>query len=194
MIQLKNSNNFCLLFLIVSLTCSCGSSKQRKSADYYNENKQSINEMRSVFDQLYNHQVLSVGFTDKSFKYYVMEVTTDTLRYIYNTHINEQQLYETVKKFRYDTIMLKKLSNLMKSTKCLWLSKSSFYISEKRETVTYLSFKSAKTDRPFVENKYFILIFLPYPLTSADIKAKINNGDLVKIDDLVYFMIGNKYR
>ena len=123
-----------------------------------------------------------------------MEVTTDTLRYIYNTHINEQQLYETVKKFRYDTIMLKKLSNLMKSTKCLWLSKSSFYINEKRETVTYLSFKSAKTDRPFVENKYYILIFLPYPITSADIKAKINNGDLVKIDELVYFMIGNGYR
>jgi len=123
-----------------------------------------------------------------------MEVTTDSLRYIYNTHINEQQLYEAVQKFQYDTAMLKKLSILMNATKCLWLSKSSFYINEKRETVTYLSFKSAKTDRPFVENKYYILIFLPYPITSADIKAKINNGDLVKIDELVYFMIGNGYR
>lgn len=191
---MKNSKKYCCGILLIALLCSCGSSKQRKSADYYYDNKTSINEMRSIFDQLYSHQPLSVGFTDKSYKYYVMEVTTDSLRYIYNTHINEQQLYETVKKFQYDTAMLRKLSVLMNSNKCLWLSKSSFYINEKRETVTYLSFKSAKTDRPFVENKYYILIFLPYPITSADIKAKINNGDLVKIDELVYFMIGNGYR
>jgi hypothetical protein len=176
------------------MSCASSSKSTRKTAKYYKENKQAISELRELYEKLYLQHPFSAGFTDKSYKYYVMEVKTDTLRYIYNTEKNKQQVYQNITKFHYDTAMLRDLTFKMKETKCLWLSKSSFYVDEKRETVTFLSFKSASSNGPFVENKYYILIFLNHPITSPDIRARIKKGELVKIEELVYFTIGTKFR
>jgi hypothetical protein len=190
----RTSRHLYLLLMIVGLT-SCMTSSKRKSEDYYRDHQTVITEMRKSYDKLYRQQPFSAGFTDKSYKYYVMEVNTDTVRYIYNTEKAERaQLNAAISRFQYDTAILNDLALKMKSIKCPWLSKASFYVAEKRETVTYLSFKSAKNSGFFVENKYYILIFLEHPITSEDIKARIKKGDLVKIDKLVYFTIGNKFR
>lgn len=182
-----------MLFLLAELT-SCMTGSKRKSVDYYEKNKEAITQIRSYYDQLYNQQPFSIGFTDKSFKYYVMEVTTDTLRYIFNTDQSEAKLFETILRFNYDTTLLKNLALEMKEIKCLWLDKSSFYVDEKKETVTFLSFKSAKVDKPFVENKYYVLVFLKQKIEHPDLKAKVKKGEIVKINDLVYFTIGNRFR
>lgn len=181
-----------MVFITAFVSCAAGS--KRKSAEYYTENREAINELRNMYEKLYNHQPFSAGFTDKSFAYYVMEVTTDTVRYIYNTEKNKEQVYETISKFHYDTTLLRLFSHKMKEVKCLWLSKSSFYVKEKWETVTFFSFKSSKSDRPFVENKYYILLFPETPFSSERIAKKIAAGSLVKIEDMVYFTIGNRYR
>jgi negative regulator of replication initiation len=186
--------HFKIYIIVWFFLVACSASSKRKSADYYKENKEAINKLRNLYDTLYQHQPFSAGFSDKSFQYYLVEVTTDTLRYVYNTEKNKPQVSQVISKFQYDTAMLRELADRLKAIKCLWLSRSSFYVDEKRETVTFLSFKSALTDKPFVENKYYILIFLPYPITSPDINAKVNKGSLVKIDELVYFMIGTKFR
>ena len=97
-------------------------------------------------------------------------------------------------KFNYDTSLLRKLSLKMKEIKCLWLDKSSFYLDGNKETVTFLSFKSVAIDKPFVENKYYILLFLPHPINHTEVKASIKKGKIVRINDLVYFGIGNRFR
>ena len=182
-----------MLLLVVGLS-SCMVGSKRKSAAYYEKNKETISQIRTCYDQLYKQQPFSVGFTDKSFKYYVMEVTTDTLRYIFNTDQSETKLFETILRFNYDTLLLQKLAVKMKEIKCLWLDKSSFYLEEKKETVTFLSFKSALVDKPFVENKYYVLVFLNHKLEHPELKAKVKKGEIYKINDLVYFMIGNRFR
>ena len=190
---MKNLLVISFAFFVTAFS-SCMSSKNRKSSNFYQEHKTEIDDLRNTYDQLYTHLPFSAGFTDKSHKYYVMEVKTDSVRYIFNSEKNRVQLGEVIRKFEYDTTKLRSLSYLLKNTNCLWLSKSSFFIDGKRETVTYLSFRSALTDNPFVENKYYILIFLPHPITSPEINKRVQKGDLVKIDDLVYYTIGNRYR
>ena len=86
------------------------------------------------------------------------------------------------------------LGHKMKEIKSLWLSKSSFYLDGPYEIITFLSFKSVSSNKMFVENKYYILMFLPHPLTSSYIQARVKKGELVKINDLVYFMIGSGFR
>ena len=167
---------------------------KRKSAEYYHEHKQTITEIRKLYDELYKKQPFSAGYMDRSLKYFVMEVTTDTVRYLYNSDRGRNQLYETITKFKYDTSKLVSIYSKMKEIECLWLSKSSFFIEGNREKVTYLSFKSASSGGPFKENKYYILIFLTRPFTSPEIKKRIKRGDIVKIDELVYFTIGNRFR
>lgn len=181
-------------FLMISLLASCAASRGRKSADYYNENRQTITEIQQLYEDLYKQQPFSAGFSDKSHKYYLMEVTTDTVRYIYNTEQNKQQFYSTIFRFNYDTSKLRELGEKMEAIKCLWISKSSFYVDEKREAVTFLSFRSVSSNRLFVENKYYILVFLNHPPVSEFEKEKIKKGGLIKIDNTVYFMIGSGFR
>lgn len=189
------------VFLLGGFFVSCIGTSERKSADYYNENKQTITEIRQLYEDLYKQQPFSAGFSDKSFTYYVVEVNTDTVRYIYNTASSTQQLYSTVLRFNYDTIKLKELGEKMHTIKCLWLSKSFFYVDGERENVTFLSFRSVDLNKKFVENKYYILVFLPHPIATlphpiatADTGNSIKNGELVKIDSLVYFMIGSGFK
>jgi hypothetical protein len=191
---MKTCKTTLLMLMVAVLLNACMKGANRKSANYYRENQSALDSLRILYDDLYQHQPFSAGFTDKSYQYFVMEVITDSLRYIYNTEKNRPQVVDIISKFQYDPKKIRRFGELMKQTKCLWLSKASFYANEKREVITYLSFKSAATDRPFVENKYYILIFIDHPITSEGIRQRIADGKLVKIDDLVYFMIGNGYR
>ena len=192
--NITDCKSYIVASIIVLAQCACAVNAPRKSADYYEKYKDEITEVRKYYETLYSHQPFSVGFTDKSFKYYVMEVTTDTLRYIYNTEQSEKILYETILKFKYDTAMLRQLARKMREIKCLWLDKSSFYLDGEKELVTFLSFKSVTVDKPFVENKYYVLIFLNHELRDAEAKARVKKGELVRINELVYFMIGNRFR
>jgi hypothetical protein len=188
-------NNQTLVVVILSLLLAgCAGAAKRKTAQYYLKNETAILEMRQLYQQLYQQQPFSIGFTDKRFKYYVLEVTTDSLRYIYNNEQSEERMYQTIVQFNYDTAALRKLATNMKSLKCLWLDKASFYLDQQLETVTYCSFKSVAIEMPFEENKYYVLLFSQHPLIHPRIKERISKGKLVPIKDNVYFTIANKFR
>jgi hypothetical protein len=181
---------FLLIMLVGMLSCTTA----RKGAEYYHENEKAINEAIANYDSLYAHQPLSVGFTDKSFKYFMMEVITDTVRYAYDSEKSEARLYETISKFSYDTSLLRKLSVKMRGIECLWLDKAFFYLDGKKETVTFLSFRSIPVNKPFVENKFYVLLFLPRPINELQVRARVKRGKIEKISDRVYFGITNRFR
>jgi hypothetical protein len=184
-----------IVFLVsVMAMIGCASSANRKSSDYYFENKVAIEQILLEYEELYAVKPFSAGFSDKSFQYYLMEVQSDSVRYIYNTEKNIDHLKSTIAKYNYDTAKLSLLAKKLKAIECLWLSKSSFYINETRETVTFLSFRSVSSRKAFVENKYYILIFTPHEIENEQIKARIKKGELIKIADQVYFTIGSNFR
>jgi hypothetical protein len=186
-----------ILFIYLSGTiifASCAVQSERKSAKYYEKNAAAIEALKRDFDQQYKIQPFSFGFTDRSYKHYVLEVTTDTLRYVYNSEVSRSKMYETITKFNYDTVVLRRMSETMKEIRCLWLTRPSFFLEGVRESVTTLSFRSVQVEKPFVENKYYILIFADKEFQNEEVKAKIKKGDIAKIKDGVYFMIGNSFR
>ncbi len=184
-----------IVLLILAGLASCTASKGRKTEAYYEKNRMAIEQLRRQYDRLYAQQPFSIGFTDKSYQYYVMEVTTDTVRYIYNTEKSENRLYDMIDHFKYDTGTLASLARQMKELKCLWVDKSFFYVEGKKEIVTFLSFKSVLFDQPFVENKYYILMFTRNSFEKHDeVKARLKQGDIIKIRPNVYFFIGNRFR
>lgn len=188
-------NNLSIVALVLSLVMAgCAGSAKRKTAQYYLKNETAIIEMRQLYQQLYQQQPFSIGFTDKRFKYFVLEVTTDTLRYIYNNEQSEERMYQTILQFQYDTAAMRKLAQSMQTLKCLWLDKASFYLDQQLETVTYCSFKSVAAEMPFEENKYYVLLFTHRPLNHPLIKERIRKGKLVPIKENVYFTIANKFR
>lgn len=189
---MKEIQLYIRLILAISIGVSCTTT--RKSAAYYQENKEAIDELRRYYDTLYQQQPFSAGFTDKSLNYYVMQINTDTLRAIYTNETKNKGLWENIYMFQYDTVMLKKMAVKMKQVKCLWLTRASYYLDEQKESFTFISFGSALIDKPFVENKYYVLVFLDHKIDHPELEARIKKGKLVPIDDLVYFTISNSYR
>ncbi len=165
------------LFISILLTLAIGQScsPERKSASYYQENKKEISELKNEYDALYRQQAFSAGFTDKTFKYYVMQIITDTLRAIYNSEKRKDELWQNVLRFHYDTVALKKMAAMMKKIKCLWVGKTDRYFGEKREVFTYISFQSA--DRAFRENKYYVLILPDRKVDYPEVQEQIKKGE-----------------
>ena len=190
---LKTKTWVFLLFAATGL-CACSFQSERKSEKYYIKYADAIEELKRDYEKLYRVQPFSFGFTDRSYKHYAMEVTTDTLRYVYNSEVSRSKMYETIQKFNYDTVILKRMSDRMKEIKCLWLTKPSFFLDGVKESITTLSFRSVSVEKPFVENKYYILIFPDREFQNEEVRARIKKGDIVKIKDGVYFMIGSTFR
>jgi hypothetical protein len=178
------------ILLILAIDHSC--SPERKSGSYYRENKKEINELKDEYDALYRQQAFSAGFTDKAFKYYVMQIMTDTLRAIYNTEKRKDELWQNVLRFHYDTVALKNMAAMMKKIKCLWVGKTDHYFGERREVFTYISFQSA--DKAFRENKYYVLILPDRKVDYPEAQEQIKKGKIVQIDSFVYFATTDRYR
>ena len=186
-------NSLCVLLMwLVAICYSCA--PERKSAKYYQDNKADLTALKTYYDSLYRKHPFSAGFTDKSCRYYVMQINTDTLRSVYTTDTKKDELWKNVLRYQYDTVLLNKMARKMKQLKCLWLSKTTDWLGEQKETYTYISFGSALVDKPFVEDKYYILIFLDHKINHPEVEGKIKKGELVPVDDLVYFTIGSSYR
>jgi len=189
---MKRIQTYSFLLGIAAISFSCATT--RKSEKYYQENKAAISELRADFDVLYRHQPFSAGFTDKSFKFYAMQIVTDSLRSIYANDTGKKELWDNIVTFHYDTALLKKMAGKMKQLKCLWIGKSDYYMDEQKVSFTFISFGSALIEKPFVENKYYILLFLDKKLDHPELDDRVKKGKLIPIDDLVYFTIGSNYR
>ena len=181
---------FIWLSLLAGLHSAC--SPERKSATYYHENKDQINQLRQQYEVLYRQQPFSAGFTDKTCTYYVMQIATDTARIIYNSEKGKNELWENIIRFQYDTVQLKTMADWMKKIKCLWIGKAEHYFGDKRELFTYISFQSA--DKLFRENKYYILVFPDRKMNYPELHEQVAKGRLKQIDSLVYYGTANKYR
>ena len=177
-----------LLSLLMLFSCS----PVRKSATYYQENKIAISELRNYFNLLYKQQPFSAGFTDNTLKYYVMQVSTDTLRSVYNTEKRKDELYQNISRFHYDTSMLIKMTDKMREIKCLWVGKIEYYFGEHKECFEYISFKSS--DEAFRENKYHLLVFLDHTIADPKVYEQFGKASLVKVDSLVYYTTMNRLR
>ena len=189
---MKKNKIYIILLSVMAMGLACTTT--RKSAKYYEDNKSAISELRNYFEVLYQQQPFAAGFSDKSLKYYVMQIVTDSLRSIYTNDKREKEIWDKVYKFNYDTVLLKKMAAKMKEVKCLWIGKSAYYIDEQKLPFTSISFGSALIEKPFVEDKYYILIFLEKKLEHPELEDRVKKGKLVPVDDLVYYTIGSSYR
>ena len=189
---MKRISIYPILLSLLAIGFSCATA--RKSEKYYQENKVAINELKSYYNVLYRQQPFSAGFTDKSLTYYVMQIITDTLRAIYTSDTRKKELGDNIERFHYDTALLRKMAVKMKEVKCLWIGRSNYYMDEQNVPFTFISFGSALVDKPFVEDKYYILIFLDEKLEHPELDQRIKKGKLIPVDDLVYFTIGSNYR
>jgi hypothetical protein len=150
------------LAVLLSLWCctSCFVQKQEKSESFYLENKAPIDELIRSFNTLHDKEPFAIGFSDKRFKYYTFQMYTDTVRYIYSTHMDKKLVFDEMYKSKITESEIRVIAQQIKDLKCLWIHKSDIFIDGVRTPATHLSFKSVLFNRPFDENRYYNLVFL----------------------------------
>jgi hypothetical protein len=184
------------LAVLLSLWCctSCFVQKQEKSESFYLENKAPIDELIRSFNTLHDKEPFAIGFSDKRFKYYTFQMYTDTVRYIYSTHMDKKLVFDEMYKSKITESEIRVIAQQIKDLKCLWIHKSDIFIDGVRTPATHLSFKSVLFNRPFDENRYYNLVFLETSIPKRTTTRRLRKYGYHEVSKNVYFTISSRFR
>ncbi len=182
------------VFLCFVLLSSCVVNTHRKSEDFYFDNEDKIKKLVADYEKLYAIQPFEFGFSDKRFKYYTIQMYTDSIRYIYNTETGSDLIFEEMRQSKLNREDLTSIAMQIKDLRCLWIGKSDLYLDGKKTVSTNLSFRSVMFSTPFSENKYYILAFFDGEIPNSKAKRRLRKYSYRSIDDDVFFTISTRFR
>lgn len=180
--------------LIIAASSSCVSMKEKKSEKFYLQNQIPIQRILKSYDSLYAQTPFNIGFSDRGYTKVGMDIITDTVRYAV-TNLQSTELFrQTVMGFHFDSARIRSLYYDLYNIKCIWLGKADFYVTGKQEMLTYLSFRSVAAGNPFLDRKYYTLVFFEPGFLREEMNDQLRKAGLKKIDRDVYFAILGKFR
>lgn len=191
-----------LLINAALLLVSCATTNIKK---YYSENKIALDSISRTYSQQNAKGSFSILFTDKSFEHVSIEITTDTIKYIYEFEMNEKRISDTLIKFHLPVYQIENLIASMKSVKCSWISNLDYYEDEKKNSLVYMSIRSKSWSFPLIDKKYYILTYYSQPqyydnegrLLDRRTRRRlrrINKDIFYRINDKVCYTVSNLFR
>jgi len=196
-------NLFIFLIIYLLLTASC--STKIISNNYYQEQKENLDNIESRYEKLNPINPFSLSFTDKDFTIISLEMISDTLTRIYEFNVYEQRLADTLLKYNYDTAGVYYLIRKMQETKVTWINNFDYYVNDQPQQLIILSIKPKTIRYIFSPPKYIALAYFRAPqffdekgklLDSRRTKQfrKIKGQVFYKITDRICYTITEKYR
>src|SRR5687768_16566321 len=121
--------------LLIVTTTSCSVSRQFP-INYYNEHEKDIVGIEAVYSHIAQPKLLSLGFTDRDYRHVLIEMKTDSIRYVYEFNLNDPSLYDSLYKYGYDTTATAYLLQYMKKANCTWVNKLDYYVAGQKRLLT----------------------------------------------------------
>jgi hypothetical protein len=196
---------FLFIISIISLLTAASCSTKIISNNYYQEQKENLDNIEDRYEKLNPVNPFSLAFTDKEFSIISLEMISDTLTRIYEFNVNEQRLTDTLLKYNYDTAGVYYLIRKMQETKVTWINNFDYYVNDQPQQLIILSIKPKTIRYIFSPPKY---IALAYFRTAQffDEKGRLLDGRRTKqfrkikgqvfyeITDRICYTITEKYR
>ena len=184
-----------LLFTLALFVAGATSCTKLNITKYYRKHHPALDSIEDTYRKAYSKKPFSIEFTDRPFDRVSLELITDTLTYIYEYHVNETRLHDTLLKYGYDPQPVNWLINRMRDLNCTWIDKLDYYGEEQRHSLIYLSLWPRAFNSPFVNKKYYILAYFQQP-QFFDTKGRLLTGrrrrHIRKINAEVYFRLNDK--
>ena len=173
--------------------------------NYYHRNKANLDNIEQVYQKACKAKPFSIEFTDRPFRHVSLELTTDTLTYIYEYTVGEPRMQDTLRKYGYDTLPINHLITEMQSMESTWINPLDYYADPPRHSLIYISLWPRIFNSPFVNKKYYILTYFAQPqyfdgngnlMTGRRLRRirKINGEVFKKINDRVCYTISAQFR
>ncbi len=199
-----NSKALYITFLsgIVLLMSACGTANMTR---FYNEHKSTLDSIKESYEQQYPKAPFSVAFSNKDFNSFSLEITTDTIKYIYDFNAGEQRLNDTLIKYKMSPEGIATLVRLMQSIRCIWINNQDYYVNGNYHSAVYMSIRPRAISLPFIYKKYEILAYFNRPQVFNEkgilmdgrrrkTIRKLNNNTFHKITDKVCYTVSSLYR
>ena len=194
-----------IYFMVLIVTISSCSVSRQFPINYYNQHEKDIVGIEAVYSHIAQPKLLSLGFTDEQFRHVLIEMKTDSIRYVYEFNLNDRSLYDSLYKYGYDTTATAYLLQYMKKAHCTWVNKLDYYVDGQRRLLTFMSIRNKSLRAPFAPEKYFILTFYNQPqyydekgvlLDRRNLRRqrRINNEIFYRINEKVCYTLSAKFR
>jgi hypothetical protein len=191
-----------LLFAALASVTSCTS---LNITNYYHKHRSTLDGMEQTYQRAYQKKPFSIEFTDRPFNRVSLELTTDTLTYIYEFAVGEPRMQDTLLKYGYDTLPVNNLITNMRSMECTWINHLDYYAEDTKHSLIYISLWPRIFNSPFVNKKYYILTYFSQPqyfdsngdlMTGRRLRRirKINGEVFKKINNKVCYTVSAQFR
>ena len=191
--------------LLLTILVSAASCTSLNITNYYHKHRSTLDGMEQVYLDAYNTKPFSIEFTDRPFDHVSLELSTDTLTYIYEYRFDETRLTDTLKKYGYDTTAIDWLIRNMRTRECTWIDNLDYYTETNKHSLIYISLWPRSFNSPFVNKKYYILTYFQQPqyfdsegrlLVGRRLRhvRKINGEVYHRINDRVCYAISDRFR
>ena len=193
-------------YFLMMLLCSCATSvPQHIAKKYYTKNEVTISRIEETYKNIFVVKPIVIEFTDNDFNYVIIEIKTDSIRYIYEFNVNANNLKDTLVKFGFDSNAVMKLIFDMKQIKCTWINTLDYYVEDKKQNLIFMSMRPVYFDLSLAKRKYYTLTFYKqkqyYDTEGRLLDRKnrkllriINNEIFWRINDRVCYTISNHFR
>jgi hypothetical protein len=168
--------------------------REKKSAKYYLENEAKITGIIAGYDDLYQHQPFNLGFSERDYSKIGLDIITDTIRYAITNQQRTDIIQKAVTVFGYDTVKLRKLYTDLYEIRAIWLGRDDIYHRGVKSSVTYLSFRSVAAGNPFLDRKYYTLVFFDPSQADDDFRRMLDKQSFRQVKDNIYFKIMGRFR
>jgi predicted nucleic-acid-binding Zn-ribbon protein len=191
-----------LLSGIILLMSACGTANM---TNFYNEHKSTLDSIKETYAQQYPNAPFSVAFSNKDFNSFSLEITTDTIKYIYDFNVGEERLNDSLIKYKMSPEGIATLVRLMQSIRCIWINNQDYYVNGNYHSAVYMSIRPRAFSFPFAYKKYEILAYFNRPQVFNEkgilmdgrrrkTIRKLNNNTFRKITDRVCYTVSSLYR
>jgi hypothetical protein len=202
---MKNSlrNTIWILCAVVSF-CAC-TSRKMFSTRYYHENEKTLITIEQTYRSLYAQKHFSVSFLDRPFNTISLEISTDSLKYIYEFEISEPRLEDTLRKYGLPVAGFTYLVTQMRSIHCSWMNNLDYYTNNQKRSMVFISIWHMNFHLSLSPLKYYVLTFYTEPQqfdsqgrlyqdrTKKELR-KINGDIFRRVNDKVAYTVSERFR
>ncbi|MET0635405.1 MAG: hypothetical protein ABWZ25_05230 [Chitinophagaceae bacterium] len=193
-----------ILVAVALLLISCNHSR-KFTQNYYKENQSTIQSIRNRFNAIYDQQPFSLELKDKYLQRIGLEIITDSIKYIYAFNVNESNLVDTLRKYRFDIESMGKLIVDMQRAHCTWITNLDYYENREKKELLFLSVRHKALEVFLKPEKYFTLALFnqPQPVDekkrlldkeSVNQLRKINGKVYRSINPEIFYAVTDSYR
>jgi hypothetical protein len=178
-----------IYFLLITGLVACSYSK-KFSQEFFIENQAMLQSIKQRYRDNYKERPFSLEIKDKDFQRIGLEILTDSVRYIYDFHLDDPALVDTMIKYQFNVEFMQSLIEDMRQTHCTWLTNLEYYENLKKQQLVFLSIRDRRLESLLKKDKYFTLAFFenrqPFD-EKGRLLDRANRKELRKINGAVFF-------